>query len=101
MADLLRCSVGGGYSYAIGSKWSGAKIYVNDEVVTEVDYTSISSGTDVFQHYLYLTKLNTGDLTTIGGDDFYGCKNLTDVIFGEKLTTINTKAFAYCGMSSI
>lgn len=77
---------------------SGARLYINSDLVTAVNLTEVSKISDyVFAHYRALKEVNiSGSVESIGEQAFYTCEGLTSVTIDNGTTAIGNEAFAYC-----
>ena len=49
-----------------------------------------------FSDSLWLEKINTGGIEILYGENFGGCENLSEVVFGSVIREIWPNTFAYC-----
>lgn len=74
------------------------ELYVNGELVTEVNLTSATKISDhAFDCYNSLTSIIISDsVKSIGSFAFRSCRNLTSITIPNSVTTIGSYAFEYC-----
>ena len=91
-----------GYHGTISSNplHSGAGLYLNEKLVTEVILTTATKiGDSAFNNYSNLTSVTiSNSVTSIGSSAFYDCDELKIVTFKDnsQLTNINSSAFYGC-----
>jgi len=77
---------------------SGADLFIDNKLVTEVNITTATKINGyAFYNYDNLTSVVIGDsVTSIGYNAFAYCSNLTSVVIGDSVTSIGNDAFGYC-----
>ena len=86
-------------NYQANPLWSGAKLYLNNNEITELiipsDITEINDY--AFTGCSSLTKVNIPDsVTSIGADVFWNCDSITSVNIPDSVTSIGDSAFDNC-----
>lgn len=80
------------------------KLYINNELVTEVNLTTATKISDyAFYNCRELTSIAIPDsVTSIGASAFYFCDGLTSIAIPDSVTSIGASAFSCCyGLTSI
>ncbi len=83
---------------------TGAKLYINDKSVTEINITDATKISDyVFAGCSGLTSVTIGNgVTCIGNASFYKCIGLTSIVIPDGVASIGIYAFYNCsGLASI
>ena len=85
-------------NYSANPLYSAKNLYINNELVTEVNITTATSiKAYAFSSCDSLTSVTIGNsVTSIGYDAFYNCGNLTSVVIPDSVTSIGRSAFNAC-----
>ena len=77
---------------------NGAKLYINNELVTEVNISTATKISDyAFGNYDELTNLIIGDsVIKLGTEAFYDCDEMVSVIIGSGIVDIGGGTFKNC-----
>lgn len=87
-----------------GPLYYAQDLYINNELVTEVNITSATKvNSRAFKNCQSLKKVTLAEsVTDIEGEAFYGCSGLTSVTISDSVTTIGSKSFYGCsGLTSV
>jgi hypothetical protein len=90
----------GAFGYVIVDGMPIVVDYVGEktsEIVFPDEIEGVTYGmTAHFSDSLWLEKINTGGIEILYGENFKGCENLSEVVFGSVIREIMPNTFAYC-----